>query len=97
MLTTSITPVYARIARRVRSGPATTGSMGTLTAEYWRLSTSARAQKCGGVQKKTMANRAQARGASEPVAAAQPTRGGNAPAAPPITMFWVVERFSHIV
>ena len=29
--------------------------------------------------------------------AAQPTNAGAAPAAPPITMFWVVERFSHSV
>jgi hypothetical protein len=32
-----------------------------------------------------------------PVAAAQPITGGNAPAAPPITMFCGVERLSHIV
>ena len=32
-----------------------------------------------------------------PVAAAQPIIGGNAPAAPPITMFCGVERLSHIV
>ena len=32
-----------------------------------------------------------------PVAAAQPTIGGKAPAAPPMTMFCGVERFSHIV
>src|SRR5215204_4685515 len=31
-----------------------------------------------------------------PVAAAQPIIGGNAPAAPPITMFCGVVRFSHI-
>ncbi len=33
----------------------------------------------------------------EPVTAAQPTSGGSEPAAPPMTMFIVVERFSHIV
>ena len=32
-----------------------------------------------------------------PVTAAQPITGGNAPAAPPMTMFCGVERFSHIV
>ena len=32
-----------------------------------------------------------------PVAAAQPIIGGNAPAAPPITIFCGVERLSHIV
>ena len=31
-----------------------------------------------------------------PVAAAQPIIGGKAPAAPPITMFCGVVRFSHI-
>ena len=34
---------------------------------------------------------------SDPVTAAQPIIGGKAPAAPPITMFCGVERFSHIV
>ena len=33
----------------------------------------------------------------EPVTAAQPIIGGKAPAAPPITMFCGVERFSHMV
>jgi hypothetical protein len=32
-----------------------------------------------------------------PVAAAQPTSGGTAPAAPPMTMFCGVERFSQRV
>ena len=32
-----------------------------------------------------------------PVAAAQPIIGGTAPAAPPITMFCGVNRFSHMV
>ena len=32
-----------------------------------------------------------------PVAAAQPITGGNAPAAPPMTMFCGVRRLSHIV
>ncbi len=32
-----------------------------------------------------------------PVAAAQPIIGGKAPAAPPMTMFCGVRRFSHIV
>ena len=33
----------------------------------------------------------------EPVTAAQPITGGNAPAAPPMTMFCGVQRLSHIV
>jgi hypothetical protein len=44
-----------------------------------------------------MANKIQAGRASDPVTAAQPISAGAAPAAPPITMFCVVERFSHIV
>ena len=32
-----------------------------------------------------------------PVTAAQPITGGKAPAAPPMTMFCGVQRFSHIV
>ena len=34
---------------------------------------------------------------TEPVTAAQPITGGNAPAAPPMTMFCGVQRLSHIV
>ena len=34
---------------------------------------------------------------SEPVAATHATTGGSEPAAPPITMFCAVHRFSHIV
>ena len=34
---------------------------------------------------------------SEPVTAAQPISTGAAPAAPPITMFWLLRRFSHAV
>ena len=34
---------------------------------------------------------------TSPVTAAQPIIGGNAPAAPPMTMFCGVRRFSHIV
>ena len=34
---------------------------------------------------------------SEPVTAAQPTSTGTAPAAPPMTMFWRLVRFSQRV
>ncbi len=44
-----------------------------------------------------MANSSQAFSGACPVAAAQPITGGKAPAAPPMTMFCGVERFSHIV
>src|SRR3954462_11757930 len=55
------------------------------------------AQKCGGVQKKTIANRYTAVPSSPPVTAAQPTSGGLAPAAPPHTMFCHVRRLSQTV
>ena len=46
---------------------------------------------------KMMANRTTLSIDTPPVAAAQATTGGRAPAAPPMTMFCGVERFSHIV
>ena len=46
----------------------------------------ASAQKCGGVHKKMTANSTTAGSATVPVTAAQPTRTGKQPAAPPITM-----------
>ncbi len=57
----------------------------------------ASAQKCGGVHTKMIANSTHAGHASVPVTAAHPTSAGTAPAAPPITMFCVVVRLSHIV
>jgi hypothetical protein len=56
------------------------------------LISSASAQKCGGVQTKTITKSSSAGTVTSPVAAAQPTSGGTAPAAPPITMFCDVER-----
>ena len=46
---------------------------------------------------KTIAKRSSAAIPTFPVAAAQPTSGGTAPAAPPITMFCEVDRFSQRV
>ena len=57
----------------------------------------ARAQKCGGVQRKITTKRTTAGQARPPVTAVQPMSTGTAPAAPPITMFWVEVRFSQIV
>jgi hypothetical protein len=57
---------------------------------------SAKAQKCGGVHMKISANINRLSTDTPPVAQAQPIMGGKAPAAPPITMFCGVERFSHI-
>ena len=45
---------------------------------------------------RSTANMIQGSRASEPVTAAQPTSTGTAPAAPPMTMFHGVDRFSHI-
>ncbi len=47
----------------------------------------AKAQKWGGVHKNTMAKSNQAAQLKVSVTAAQPTKAGMAPAAPPITMF----------
>ena len=44
-----------------------------------------------------MKNRITAVPLTEPLTAAQPTSGGTAPAAPPMTMFCGVRRFSQIV
>jgi hypothetical protein len=44
-----------------------------------------------------MANSSIGTRVTSPVAAAQPITGGNAPAAPPMTMFCGVRRFSQIV
>ena len=44
-----------------------------------------------------MANSTNGSTPTEPVTAAQPISGGNAPAAPPMTMFCGVRRFSHMV
>jgi hypothetical protein len=57
----------------------------------------ASAQKCGGVHAKMIRNSSSACGSTLLVMAAQPSTGGAAPAAPPITMFCGVARFSHSV
>ena len=46
---------------------------------------------------KMIVNITQAGRPTRPVTAAQPTSTGTAPAAPPMTMFWAVVRFSHMV
>ncbi len=58
---------------------------------------SASAQKCGGVHMKISANISTDSRLTVPVAAAQPIMGGNAPAAPPITIFCGVQRLSPMV
>ena len=50
-----------------------------------------------GVQRKIMRKSASGSTSICPVAAAHPITGGSAPAAPPMTMFWDVARFSHAV
>ena len=71
--------------------------MGTSTFRYSSFMSSESAQKWGGVQKNTMKKRITAVPLTVPVTAAQPTRGGTAPAAPPMTMFCGVRRFSQTV
>ena len=57
----------------------------------------ASAQKCGGVQKKMTPNSSHGASASSLVTELQPMSTGTAPAAPPITMFWVEVRLSQSV
>ena len=57
----------------------------------------ASAQKCGGVHRNITTNSITGVHARLSVTAAQPTSTGTAPAAPPMTMFWVLVRFSHSV
>ncbi|MNH39926.1 hypothetical protein D3C79_1011630 [compost metagenome] len=67
--------------------PCVTGSMGRPAWRYSSTRYRASAQKCGGVQRKMMRNRISASGPTWPVIAAQPSTGGMAPEAPPMTMF----------
>ena len=57
----------------------------------------ASAQKCGGVQMTITANSTRGAHPRRSVTADHPTSTGTAPAAPPITMFWVEVRLSHSV
>ena len=57
----------------------------------------ASAQKCGGVHAKMIRNSSSAYGSTCPVTAVQPSTGGAAPAAPPMTMFCGVMCLSHTV
>ncbi len=57
----------------------------------------ASAQKCGGVHRKMTANSTTAGTPTLPVTAAQPTRTGKQPAAPPITMLDGLRRLSSSV
>jgi hypothetical protein len=86
-----------RICSVVAARPATTGSMGTPARLYSSVRLSDSAQKCGGVHRNTIRNRMIGSRPMFPVEEAQPTTGGSAPAAPPMTMFCGVCRFSHRV
>ena len=57
----------------------------------------ASAQKWGGVQKKMTAKRTTGAQSRESVTLDQPMSVGTAPAAPPMTMFWLDVRFSQSV
>src|SRR4051812_50218823 len=76
------------IDRRVAASPRTTGGIGTPARAYSSFIRRDSAQKCGGVQKNTIANRSSASSDRPPVTAAQPTSGGGAPGAPPETIFF---------
>ena len=57
----------------------------------------ASAQKCGGVHRNITTNSTTGAQVTSLRTAAQPTSTGTAPAAPPMTMFCVLVRFSHSV
>src|SRR6516225_6647806 len=61
--------------------------MGILARAYSSARVSDSAQKCGGVHRKMIRNKMNGSSAIPPVEAAQPTTGGSAPAAPPMTIF----------
>ena len=82
---------------RVYSSPCVTGSMGMPTLAYSSLRAMASAQKCGGVHTKMIRNNNNALLVISPVTAVQPSIGGAAPAAPPMTIFCGVARFRNTV
>ena len=96
-LPTNNSTVYSSTCVRVYAMPWVTGSMGTSASAYSLCRSIASAQKCGGVQMKMIRNRISACGSTVPVTAAQPSTGGAAPAAPPMTMFCGVARFRNRV
>src|SRR5690606_27161485 len=69
--------------------------MPTLAYSFSRYNASA--QKCGGAQQKMIRNSSKASGDTWPVTAVQPSTGGIAPAAPPMTMFCGVARLRNTV
>ena len=97
IVTTTSRIVYSSTCVRVYSIPCVTGSIGMPTFAYSSRRSIASAQKCGGVQMKMIRNRISACGCTVPVTAAQPSTGGAAPAAPPMTMFCGVARFRNSV
>src|SRR5918994_7350593 len=81
----------------VNSTPYATGSIGMSALAYSDRLAIASAQKCGGVHAKMIRNNSSECGSADPVTAVQPSTGGAAPAAPPITMFCGVTCLSQTV
>ena len=71
--------------------------MGSPALAYSFERYSASDQKCGGVHTKMIRNSSSACGATSFATAAQPSTGGIAPDAPPITMFCGVAGFNNTV
>ena len=86
---------YRKICLIVYLLPEILGIIGILAFSYSLDVKIANAQKCGGVQMKIIVNNVIDSILTVPVTAAQPIIGGNAPAAPPITIFCGVRRFSQ--
>jgi hypothetical protein len=67
--------------------PITFGIIGIFAFSYSLEVTIANAQKCGGVHKKIIKNNKIGSSVIDASVDIQPITGGNAPAAPPITIF----------
>ena len=77
--------------------PLTTGIIGIPAFAYSSFLLIARAQKCGGVQIKINSTSKSGNGSMEPTTAVQPSKGGIAPAKPPMTIFCEPENLSTFV
>ncbi len=89
--------VYSKMCNSVNASPCVTGSMGMPTFAYSSRLYSANAQKCGGVQAKIIRNIINDSGETILLTAAQPSIGGIAPDAPPMTIFIGVAGFKNTV
>tara|TARA_B100000927_G_scaffold101531_1_gene82226 strand:- start:13793 stop:14101 length:309 start_codon:yes stop_codon:yes gene_type:complete len=88
---------YRKICLIVYLLPEILGIIGILAFSYSLDVKIANAQKCGGVQKNIIKKRRIGSIVRGALVESQPIIGGNAPAAPPMTIFCVVLLFNQIV